>query len=78
MASNKKIMTLMLITLVSLAFTGCSDTDDNPAAVVIDTAPPAVPAQLDLDYSNGSATITWATNQTSSKRGCAASILASL
>lgn len=62
MASNKKIMTLMLIALVSLAFTGCSDSDDNPAAVVLDTAPPAVPAELEMDYSNGSATISWAQN----------------
>ena len=62
MASNNKIMILMLIALVSLAFTGCSDSDDNPAAVVLDTAPPAVPAELDMDYSNGSATISWAQN----------------
>ncbi|MDX2472399.1 MAG: hypothetical protein QNL91_01695 [Candidatus Krumholzibacteria bacterium] len=62
MASNKMIMTLMLIALVSLAFTGCSDSDDNPAAVVLDTAPPAVPAELDLQYSDGSATISWAQN----------------
>jgi hypothetical protein len=62
MASNKTIMTLMLIALVSLAFTGCSDSDDNPAAVVLDTAPPAAPAELDLQYSDGSATISWAQN----------------
>ena len=66
MASNKTIMTLMLIALVSLAFTGCSDSDDNPAAVVLDTAPPAVPADLDLQYSNGSATISWAQNSVDS------------
>jgi hypothetical protein len=62
MASYKKIMTLMLIALVSLAFIGCSDSNDNPAAVVLDTAPPAVPAELDLQYSDGSATISWAQN----------------
>ena len=62
MASKKKIMTLMLIALVNLAFIGCSDSDDNPAAVVLDTAPPAVPAELDLQYSDGSATISWAQN----------------
>ena len=62
MASNKKIAILMLITLVSLAFTGCSDSNDNPAAVIIDTAPPAVPAELDLDFSDGYATISWAQN----------------
>ena len=62
MASYTKIMTLMLIALVSLAFIGCSDSNDNPAAVVLDTAPPAVPAELDLQYSDGSATISWAQN----------------
>ena len=62
MASNKKIMTLMIIALVSLAFTGCSDSDDNPAAVVLDTAPPAVPAELDMNYADGAATISWAQN----------------
>jgi hypothetical protein len=62
MASNKKIVSLVLITLVGLAFTGCSDSDSSPAAVAIDTAPPAVPSNLDMDYSAGAATMTWATN----------------
>ncbi len=62
MASSKKIVTLVLIGLVALAFTGCSSDDSNPAAVVVDTAPPAVPANLDLDYAAGAATITWAEN----------------
>ncbi len=62
MASNKKIMTLMIITLVGLAFAGCSDSDTSPAAVAIDTAPPAVPTNLDVDYSSGVATISWAAN----------------
>ncbi len=62
MASNKKIMTLMIITLVGLAFAGCSDSDTSPTAVAIDTAPPAVPTNLDVDYSSGVATISWAAN----------------
>lgn len=62
MASSKKITTLVLIALVALAFTGCSSDDSNPAAVAIDTAPPAVPANLDLSYTAGTATLSWAQN----------------
>ena len=62
MASNKKLMTLTLIALVALAFTGCSSDDPNPAAVIIDTAPPAVPANLQMEYSGSAATISWAQN----------------
>jgi len=64
MASNKKFITLALIALVALAFTGCSSDDSNPAA--IDTAPPAVPANLNLDYVDGAATISWAQNNVDS------------
>jgi len=61
MASSKKIVTLMLITLVGLAFTGCGNS--NPASVAaLDTAPPAVPANLSVDYASGAATISWAAN----------------
>jgi hypothetical protein len=62
MASNKKIVTLVLITLVGLAFTGCSDNDSQPTAAVIDTAPPALPSNVNLDYSDGMATISWDVN----------------
>ena len=64
MVSNKKIVTLVLITVVGLAFTGCSDNETAAlvAPVAIDTAPPAVPANVDLQYSDGSATISWAAN----------------
>ncbi len=61
MASSKKIVTLMLITLVGLAFTGCGDSGPVGVAAV-DTAPPAVPANLDVQYTNGAATISWAAN----------------
>ncbi len=63
MVSNRKIATLIIITLVGLAFTGCSD-DSTPAAVapVIDTAPPAVPANADVVYDSGAATLSWAVN----------------
>ncbi len=63
MVSNKKIVTLVLITVVGLAFTGCSDNDSAVVApVAIDTAPPAVPADIDLAYASGAATISWAAN----------------
>lgn len=62
MATNKKIATLMLITLVGLAFTGCSDSNDSVLAPTVDTAPPAVPANVDLQYADGAATISWAAN----------------
>ncbi|MCK9995553.1 MAG: hypothetical protein KAH56_04645 [Candidatus Krumholzibacteria bacterium] len=59
MVSNKMIVTFMLIAIASLAFTGCSD--DNPVTTVIpaDTAPPAVPANLSVDYSADMAVVNW-------------------
>jgi len=62
MVCNKKIVTLTLITLVGLAFVGCSDNDTQPTAAVIDTAPPALPANINLAYSSGVATISWDVN----------------
>lgn len=68
MVSNKKIVTLVLITVVGLAFTGCSDNETASvvAPVVIDTAPPAVPAEVDAYFSGDSAVITWAQNSVDS------------
>ncbi len=59
MVSNKMIVTFMLIAIASLAFAGCSD--DNPVTTVIpvDTAPPAVPANLSVDYSTDKAVVNW-------------------
>ena len=63
MVTNKKIVTLVLITVVGLAFTGCSDNDSSVVApAAIDTAPPAVPTEIALAYSDGSATVSWAPN----------------
>ncbi|PID81825.1 hypothetical protein CSB20_00980 [bacterium DOLZORAL124_64_63] len=45
MSSIKAIMTLALITVISLAFIGCSE-DGTAPMNAIDTAPPAVPAGL--------------------------------
>jgi hypothetical protein len=59
MVSNKMIVTFMLIVIASMAFTGCSD--DNPVTTMIpvDTASPAVPANLSVDYTNNSAVVNW-------------------
>lgn len=64
MVCNKKIVTLALVTLVGLAFVGCSDSDTTtqPTAAVIDTAPPSLPANVNLAYSGGVATISWDVN----------------
>ena len=59
MVSNKMILTVMLIAAVALVCTGCSDESTVIPATVIDTAPPAVPANLSLDHSGYSAVINW-------------------
>jgi fibronectin type 3 domain-containing protein len=67
MASNKTIVTMICITLVSLVAVGCSNNDSSsPVAAAVDTAPPAVPANLSAAYDDvsGAATITWAENTT--------------
>lgn len=57
MANHKMIVTVMLIALAALA--GCSD--DNPVTPTtpIDTAPPAVPANLSVEGSPTAATLSW-------------------
>nr|MEE4268570.1 hypothetical protein [Candidatus Krumholzibacteria bacterium] len=64
MASSKKIVALFCITLISLVAVGCSD-DSSPVQTQtpIDTAPPAVPAAVNVEY-DGVATVTWAANTT--------------
>ncbi len=59
MVSNKMIVTFMLIAIAALACAGCSD--DNPVTLVnpVDTAPPAVPSNLSVDYSANKAIISW-------------------
>ncbi len=67
MSSIKLIVTLALITTLSLLSVGCSS-DDSPTSIVdppvIDTAPPAVPANVDAAYSNGQVTLSWDQNST--------------
>jgi fibronectin type 3 domain-containing protein len=67
MASSKKIVALICISLVTLFAVGCSD-DSNPVSTPtpVDTAPPAVPANLDVNLSNGTAVVNWAANTTDS------------
>jgi len=68
MTRNNKIITLMLIALVSLVAVGCSD-DSSPVAtapVAVDTAPPAVPTGLAVDNIDGVAVLTWDRNTTDS------------
>jgi len=59
MVSNKMIVTVMLIAAVALVCTGCGDESTVIPANVIDTAPPAVPANLSVNHSADSAVITW-------------------
>ena len=67
MASSKKIVTLICITMITLVAVGCSD-DSNPvtATPAVDTAPPAVPANVSAVYDSaeGTVTISWAANTT--------------
>ena len=62
MVNNKMIVTIMLIAIASLAGAGCSD--DNPVnpTTIVDTAPPAVPVNLSVDYSMDMAVISWDQN----------------
>ena len=62
MVSNKMIVTIMLIAAATLVCTGCSDDSPVTPTTVIDTAPPAVPANLSVDHSYDTATINWDAN----------------
>ena len=59
MVSNKMIVTVMLIAAVALVCTGCSDESTVIPTSVIDTAPPAVPANLSVNHTADSAVINW-------------------
>ena len=62
MANNKKIVSLVMMCLVGVLATGCSD--DPTSVGQVDTAPPAVPSNLrsTFDYSVGAAVVSWAEN----------------
>ena len=59
MVSNKTIVTIMLIAAVTLVLTGCSDDSTVIPTTAIDTAPPAVPANLSVNHSADTAVINW-------------------
>lgn len=66
MASSKKFVALICISLISLVAVGCSS-DSNPVSTdraPLDTAAPAVPANLGVAYDAdfGIATISWGIN----------------
>ena len=59
MVSNKMIVTILLTAIVALTGAGCSDENPVTPTTAIDTAPPAVPANLSADYSGSAAVINW-------------------
>lgn len=66
MASSKKYVALICITLISLVAVGCSS-DSNPVTtdrLPVDSTAPAVPANLGVSYDAdfGTATISWGVN----------------
>lgn len=65
MSSIKTITTLAAIVIISLGFIGCSGGDSIPlTGTTVDTAPPAVPAQLATQVDHGVLTLSWAANTT--------------
>jgi hypothetical protein len=57
MASKKMIAVFLILGLVAMA-TGCSDSN-SPVAATPDTAPPALPSNLDVEYTGAVAVISW-------------------
>lgn len=57
MASKKTIVTFLILGLVAVA-TGCSDSN-NAIVAAPDTAPPALPSNLDVAFTDGVAVISW-------------------
>lgn len=70
MASKKFILTLVCICTLGLLALGCGSDDNNSNPVAptppIDTAPPLLPGNLDIDYSEVQQTVvvTWSQNVT--------------
>jgi hypothetical protein len=65
MASKKLITTLVGLGIMALVV-GCGSDDDSPTAPVTDTAPPALPGNLAVDYAapQDQVTVTWDANVT--------------
>lgn len=60
MASKKMIAATLILGLVAVA-TGCSDSN-NPIVAAPDTAPPALPSNLEVDFTSGVAVVSWDEN----------------
>ena len=60
MANKKMLITTLILALVAMA-TGCSDSN-NPIVAAPDTAPPALPSNLEVELESGMATVSWAAN----------------
>lgn len=58
MASKKMIAAFLILGLVAVA-TGCSDSNTNPVAATPDTAPPALPSNLEVEFNEGVAVVSW-------------------
>lgn len=58
MASKKMITAFLILGLVAVA-TGCSDSNTNPVAATPDTAPPALPSNLDVEFTGVVAVVSW-------------------
>jgi hypothetical protein len=61
MASKKTIVTFLILGLVAVA-TGCSD-NNNAIVAAPDTAPPALPTNLEVALEDGMAVISWDSNE---------------
>lgn len=60
MASKKMIAATLILGLVAVA-TGCSDSN-NPIVAAPDTAPPALPSNLEVNFTSGVAVVSWDAN----------------
>ena len=68
MASKNLILTLLCIAAMTFVVVGCGGDDDSPAAPAVDTAPPALPSGVAVQYSPAqqSANLSWDQNVTDS------------
>ena len=68
MASKKLILTLLCVTALTFMTVGCGSDDSTPTAPAVDTAPPALPGSLSVDYAarQHEVTVSWAPNVTDS------------
>ncbi len=60
--TGKTFKTLGALALIVLALTGCSSDSNNPSPTAVDTAPPAVPADVNGQPYDGAVALSWAAN----------------